>query len=129
MRLTTPITTSLTTQSLIDVVAAELGAERHHVASVVTTTFDAMARAVASGHRVVLTNLITIVPHEIAETVRRNPRTGEMTTYEAYQAVRFRTSRGFADAVRQRDPNATVRKAGKGQARLRAPKATSTATE
>ncbi|WP_432169112.1 HU family DNA-binding protein [Streptomyces sp. 1222.5] len=110
----TPITTRLNTTRLIEVVAADMGTTTDAVRETVMTTFDAIARANASGHDVAITNFVTFVSHRVRRANRRNPQTGEMFTAAAHQAVRFRVSDHLADAVRRRDRKVTIRKAAPG---------------
>ncbi|MGV4984557.1 HU family DNA-binding protein [Streptomyces sp. NRAIS4] len=106
MKKKTRITRRLNTTQLIAVVAA--------VSDTVMATFDAIARANASGHDVAITNFVTFISHRVKRTRRRNPQTGEIFTAAAHQAVRLRVSDHLAAAVRRRDRNVTIRKAPKG---------------
>lgn len=114
MKKPSPIKNRLTTTTLIDVVAADLDTSSAAVRDTVLATFDAIARANASGHDVAITNFVTFVSHRVKRTRRRNPQTGEPVTVPAHQAVKFRVSDHLADAVRRRDRTVTIRKAPKG---------------
>jgi nucleoid DNA-binding protein len=110
----TPIEARVTTTRLIEIVAADMGSTPDAVRDTVMTTFDAIARANASGHDVAITNFVTFVAHRLKRAQRRNPQTGEMFTSPAHQVVRFRVSDHLADAVRRHDRKVTIRKAPKG---------------
>ncbi|MFF8406962.1 HU family DNA-binding protein [Streptomyces sp. NPDC015684] len=112
-RLTT-IDTRLNTTRLIEVVAADMDTTPDAVRDTVMTTFDAIARANASGYDVAITNFVTFISHLVKRANRRNPQTGETFTSPAHQVVRFRVSDHLADAVRRRDRKVTIRKAPKG---------------
>ncbi|MFJ9114437.1 HU family DNA-binding protein [Streptomyces sp. NPDC102394] len=113
----TRITQRLTTTTLIDVVAADLGTKPTGQAPVhdtVMATFDAIARANASGHDVAVTNFGTWFSYRAKAVTRRNPQNDEPIPVPAHQAVRFRVSPTLAELVRRRDRNASIRKAPKG---------------
>ncbi|MGW0581940.1 HU family DNA-binding protein, partial [Streptomyces sp. NPDC002920] len=109
-----PINNRLNTTRLIEIVAADVDSTPEKVRDTVMATFDAIARANASGHDVAITNLVTFVSRRVKKTRRRNPQTGEWFTAAAHQAVRVRVSDHLADAVRRRDRKVTIRKAPKG---------------
>ncbi|MFD1656949.1 HU family DNA-binding protein [Streptomyces caeni] len=111
-----PITERLTTTTLIDVVAADLGIPTDQARAAVTATFDAIARATASGHDVAVTNFGTWISYRTKQRKARDPRNGEQVMVAAHQKVRFRVSPHLADAVRRRDRKASVRKAPSGRA-------------
>ncbi|MCX3059596.1 HU family DNA-binding protein [Streptomyces beihaiensis] len=110
----TPVKNRLNTTQLIAVVAADLGTDPAAVRDTVMATFDAIARANASGHDVAITNFVTFISHRVKRTKRRNPQTGDTFTAPAHQVVRVRVSPTLADAVRRRDRKVTIRKAPKG---------------
>ncbi|MET7477961.1 HU family DNA-binding protein [Streptomyces sp. NPDC005648] len=110
----TPITKRLTTTTLINHVAADLGTLPDEVRPTVMATFDAIARANASGHDVAITNFVTFVSHQVKRRTVRNPQTGEAIPVPAHRVVRLRVSGHLADAVRRRDRRVTIRKAAKG---------------
>jgi nucleoid DNA-binding protein len=109
----TRITTRLNTTRLLEVVAADCGTTTDAVRPVVLATFDAIARANASGHDVAITNFVTFISHRVTRSLRRNPQNNEPVVSPAHQVVRLRVSRHLADAVRRKDRNVTIRKAGK----------------
>lgn len=110
----TRITKPLTTTSLIDVVAADVAKPTDEVHEVLMATFDAIARATASGHKVAITNFGTWFPYRAKRRQSRNPQTGELVMVAAHQAVRFRNSDRLAELVRNRDRRASIRKLPKG---------------
>ncbi|MEU8907023.1 HU family DNA-binding protein [Streptomyces mirabilis] len=110
----TRITKPLTTTSLIDVVAADVDKPAAEVHEVVMATFDAIARATASGHKVAVTNFGTWFPYRAKRRRSRNPQTGEPVMVAAHQALRFRTSDRLVELVRKRDRRASIRKLPKG---------------
>ncbi|MET7776270.1 HU family DNA-binding protein [Streptomyces mirabilis] len=110
----TRITKPLTTTSLIDVVAADVDMPTDQVHEVVMATFNVIARATASGHKVAVTNFGTWVPYRAKRRMSRNPQNGQPVTVAAHQAVRFRTSDRLAELVRNRDRRASIRKLPKG---------------
>lgn len=114
MKKPTRITDRVTTTTLIKIVAADTGAKPADVRDTVMATFDAIARANASGHDVAITNFVTFMARRLKRAQRRNPQTGEMFTSPAHQVVRIRVSDHLADAVRRRDRQVTIRKAPKG---------------
>ncbi|MCI3277477.1 HU family DNA-binding protein [Streptomyces cylindrosporus] len=112
----TRITERLNTTKLIEVVAADLDTTPAAVRPMVMATFNAIARANASGYDVAITNFVTFFSRKLKRAKRRNPRTGEMIMSPAHQVVRFRVSDHLADAVRRQDRKVTISKAAKGTA-------------
>ncbi|MBY8341965.1 HU family DNA-binding protein [Streptomyces spinosirectus] len=113
----TIITRRLTTTSLLEVVANDLGSTPAAVRPAVMATFDAIARANASGHDVAITNFVTFVSHRVKRSTRRNPQTNETFISPAHRVVRLRVSDHLAEAVRRGDRKVTIRKAPKGTAK------------
>ncbi|MGW3152718.1 HU family DNA-binding protein [Streptomyces sp. NPDC001089] len=111
----TRITAALTTTSLIETVAADTGMPREDVREVVMSTFDVVARAMASGHNVAVTNFGTWISYRTNKRKARNPQNGATVVVPAHQAMKFRTSRTLAGLVRRRaSATASIRKAPKG---------------
>lgn len=110
----TPITERLNNTRLIEVVAADLGVSKDTASAAVMATFNAVARAVASGHSVAITNFGTWLPYDTPARTAVNPQTGEPISIPGHQKMRFRVSPNLADAVRRKDRAATIRKAPKG---------------
>ncbi|MEU7403840.1 HU family DNA-binding protein [Streptomyces sp. NPDC044948] len=111
----TRITRPLTTTTLIETVASDLGVQPADVHDTVMATFDVIARAAASGHKVAITNFGTFRPYRVGARTVRDPRTGDTWQDGAHQKVGFRVSPSLADAVRRRlAASATIRKLPKG---------------
>lgn len=104
------ITAPLTTSTLIDAVAAELGISRPQAHETVMVVFGIIARATAAGHKVAVTNFGTWLPHKAKRRRTRNPHTGDLMWVPAQQVLRFKVSPALADAVRRRDRHASIRK-------------------
>lgn len=113
----TRITNRLTTTTLIETVAADLGISKADAHEMVMVTFDAIARANASGHDVAVTNFGTFRSYKVKARQARNPQNGDIVTVPAHQKVGFRVSPTLADAVQRRDRGASIRKAPKGTAK------------
>ncbi|MYR56017.1 hypothetical protein GTY54_07050 [Streptomyces sp. SID625] len=125
MKKPTPIDARLTTTRLIAVVAADCGIPFPKAHEVVMATFDVIARAAAAGHDVAVTNFGTWLSSTAASRKARNPTNDKPVLVPAHQRVRFRVSPHLMDAVRRRDPEATIRKAPKGS---KSPAAAATTT-
>ncbi|MFG2900943.1 HU family DNA-binding protein [Streptomyces zaomyceticus] len=104
-------TTRLNTVALAEAVATELDVSNTDGRRIVQAVFDVIARAVAGGHPVAITNFGTFLPIERAARTARNPQTGQPVTVPANTDVRFRVSPGLRATVRTADPaSATIRK-------------------
>ncbi|MFF9238429.1 HU family DNA-binding protein [Streptomyces sp. NPDC014776] len=114
MKKPTRITRDLTTTSLIEVVAADTDIPVREAREIVIATFDAIARASASGYKVSITNFVSFLPYRTKRRKAHNPQNGESITVPAHQVVRIRQSAKFVDMIRRRDRKATIRKAPKG---------------
>lgn len=121
MRKKIPITQRLTTSTLVSVVSAETGLDSDDVYETVIATFDAIARAAASGHDTAITNFGTFVSYRTKRRFARNPQTGGRMDVPAHQAVKFRATAPLNDAVRRRVRTFTIRKAPKGAKTAPAP--------
>ncbi|MFJ8153896.1 HU family DNA-binding protein [Streptomyces sp. NPDC094468] len=106
----TPITERLTTTTLIEVVAADLGRKPADVRDTITATFDAIARANASGQDVAISRFVTFRAYRVPSRTARNPATGELMKVPAHRVIRFRVSDYLADAVRRGDRRVSTRK-------------------
>lgn len=107
-------TSRLNTMALAEAVATELGIPHTDGRAVVQAVFDVIARAVAGGNPVAVTNFGTFLPVDQPARVRRNPQNGLPVEVPAHQDVRFRVSPGLRTAVRTADPvRVTIRKAPK----------------
>ncbi|MFE6225446.1 HU family DNA-binding protein [Streptomyces sp. NPDC057854] len=108
------LTTRLNTVLLAEAVAAELDVPVADGRAAVQAVFDVIARAVAGGHPVAITNFGTFLPIAQPTRMRRNPQNGVFVEVPAHQDVRFRVSPGLRMTVRAADPaRATIRKAPK----------------
>jgi DNA-binding protein HU-beta len=116
MKKTSPtrITGPLTTTSLGEVVAADLGITPDEANQIVVAVFSAVGRALIAGHKVAITNFGTFAPYRTKKRNSRNPNTGEAVISQAHRAARFRISPTLAGAVRRRDRLFSIRKAPKG---------------
>ncbi|MHA4776034.1 HU family DNA-binding protein [Streptomyces sp. MSC1_001] len=104
-------TTRLNTTALGEAVAAELDIPQADGRAAVQAVFDVIARAVAGGYPVAVTNFGTFLPIEQPARTRRNPQTGAPVDVSAHQDIRFRVSDGLRATVRTADPvRATIRK-------------------
>ncbi|MFB7589335.1 HU family DNA-binding protein [Streptomyces sp. NPDC056169] len=104
----------LSTTGLGEAVAAELDIPLADGSLAVQAVFNVIARAVAGGHSVAVTNFGTFLPVERAARIARNPQTGQPVTVPANADVRFRVSPGLRATVRTADPeSATIRKSPK----------------
>ena len=117
MIIPTPITERLTTTSLSDIVAADLGIQPKDAYTVVSAVFDAIARAAASGHDVAITNFGTWFSYRTPPATRRNPQTNEPVSIPERQNVRFRTAPAFTTAVHAQNTGFTIRKTGTSRKR------------
>ncbi|MFJ3097389.1 HU family DNA-binding protein [Streptomyces hydrogenans] len=104
-------TARLNTVLLAEAVAAELDIPAADGRAAVQAVFDVIARAVAGGHPVAVTNFGTFLPVDQPARTRRNPQDGSPLEVPAHQDVRFRVSPGLRTTVRTADPvRATIRK-------------------
>ncbi|MER6515218.1 HU family DNA-binding protein [Nonomuraea sp. NPDC001636] len=107
-------TTRLNTVALAEAVATELDIPHADGRAAVQAVFDVIARAVAGGHPVAVTNFGTFLPIEQPARTRRNPQNGAPVDVPEHRDVRFRVSPGLRATVRTADPvRATIRKAPK----------------
>ncbi|WDO09912.1 HU family DNA-binding protein [Streptomyces murinus] len=129
MKKPTPIEGRLNTTRLIEVVAADCDIPLPKAQEIVMATFDAIARAAASGHDVAVVNFGTWLSYRAAPRTARNPQHGTPVAVPAHQKVRFRVSPQLADAVRRGDLEATIRKAPRGSKSPAQTAATTSAAE
>lgn len=97
----------LNTTALADAVAAELDISQRAARRTVAAVLGVIARNVAAGHPVAVTNFGTWLPRTLQERGSFNPATGERITAPAKPVVRFRPSPRFVDQLQADDP-ATV---------------------
>lgn len=107
----TPITGRVNTTRLVEIVAAETCWSIDDTHEVVLATLNVIARAMASGHSVVLTNFGTFSPVWLKERNARNVHAGEMTVVPARWAPRVKFSGATLDGVRNQDSSVVVNKA------------------
>lgn len=94
-----------------EAVAAEMGLSKMEGHRAVMAVLDIIARAVAGGHPVNVTNFGTWIPVQLEERTARNPATGESVVVPARQGLRFRQAPRLQELVREADPEtATIRK-------------------
>ena len=106
----TRITAPLTTTTLSQVVAADLGITPDEANEMVVAVFSAIGRAVIAGHKVAVSRFGTFLPYRTKKRNSRNPMTGEALIAPAHRAVRFRYSKTLTGAVRNRDRAFSIRK-------------------
>ncbi|MGW4850189.1 HU family DNA-binding protein [Streptomyces sp. NPDC004288] len=107
-------TSRLNTVALGEAVAAELNVPLADGRRAVEAVFTVIARALAAGHPVAVTNFGTFLPVTREARTGRNPQTGATVPIPAAPDVRFRVSPGLRTTVRTADPvRATIRKAPK----------------
>jgi DNA-binding protein HU-beta len=105
------ITGPLNGTRLAEAVAAEMGISRREGKRAVEAVLGIIARSVAGGHPVNVTNFGTWIPVQVDERTARNPATGEPVVVPARQELRFRQSPRLQELVREADPEtATIRK-------------------
>lgn len=93
---------------LAALVAADLGLSRADSRRTVAAVLDNIARTVAAGHPVAITNFGSWHPVLAAERTARNPQTGATVTVPSTTRVRFRAAPRFRDAVRAGAPDAAA---------------------
>ena len=111
---------NLNKQSLADAVASETGLARSVAYDMLETAFDIMAREVAQGGTVSITNFLSLERVEKKVRMARNPHTGERIEVPARLAVRVKVAPQLNQFANSDDPSlTTIRKKGKGPARKR----------
>jgi DNA-binding protein HU-beta len=112
---------NLNKQSLADAVASEMGLARSVAYEALETAFDIMAREVAQGGTVSITNFLSMERVEKKVRMARNPHTGERIEVPARLAVRVKVAPQLNQFANSEDPSlTTIRKKGKGPARKQA---------
>ena len=84
---------------LVNVVAAETGAQKKAVDAVITATFKAITDALKEGDKVSLIGFGTFEVKEAAEREGRNPKTGETIKIAASKRPAFTASKVLKDEV------------------------------
>jgi DNA-binding protein HU-beta len=107
----------LTKDSLTSLVADVTGVSKPVTAHVLETAFDAIAKRVASGYKVTVSNFGSWGRIERPERFARNPQNGERILVEKRNDVKFHPAARFvAFTNSDRPEEATIRKIPKGQA-------------
>ncbi|MFF0139732.1 HU family DNA-binding protein [Streptomyces sp. NPDC005227] len=91
-------------------VANETGMTEAEALAAVWATFDAIARVVAGGARVRVTNFGSFEPVVRLSRRSRNPLTGERIMTVEHTAPRFRATGEFPEMVRRGDGGGSIRK-------------------
>lgn len=91
-------------------VAAETGMTEPEALEAVWATFDAIARSVAGGARVRVTNFGSFEPVVRPSRRSRNPQTGGTFMTVEHSAPRFRATGEYPEMVRRGDVNGSIRK-------------------
>lgn len=107
----TPITGRVNTTRLVEIVAAETRRSIDDTHEVVLTTLNVIARAMASGHNVVLTNFGTFSPVWLKERNVRNPSEGGIMVRPAQWRPRVKFSGATLEGVRSQDRTVDINKA------------------
>lgn len=94
--------------ALGEAVAATLGVSIEDGHQAVAAVLDTIARTVAAGHQVAVTNFGTFVPKHVPARKAWNPATGDPILVEAGMRVHFRVSPQLQAAVKAHDPDAAV---------------------
>lgn len=110
--------TNLNKQSLAKALAEETGLAGIVAQEALETMCDIIARTVAGGGSVSITNFISIKRVDKASRMARNPHTGDRVQIPPRRAVKVTVSPRFNGFANLGDPGtATIRKAGKGPAK------------
>lgn len=94
--------------ALGEAVAAALGVSIEDGHQAVAAVLDTIARTVAAGHQVAVTNFGTFVPKHLPARKAWNPQTGDPVVVEAGTKLHFRVSPQLQAAVKANDPDAAV---------------------
>jgi len=98
-----------------EAVADDLGCSKEDGLLAVEAVLDAIARTVAGGETVRVTNFGTWLPVQRPERTARDPRNGDPITVPARQEMSFIQSDRLRELIRAADPEtATIRKLPKG---------------
>ena len=94
--------------ALGEAVAAELGTSHEQGQRALNAVLNVIARTVAAGHSVTVSNFGTWLPKHVPARKRRNPQTGGSLVVPAHTWLVFRASDQLQDAVKAHDPEAAV---------------------
>lgn len=89
-------------------VAAELGISQEKGRQAVAAVLNVIARTVAAGHPVTVTNFGAFLPEQKTPRNAWNPQTGQPHTIPARTWLKFRPSPQLQEAVVAGDPDAAV---------------------
>ncbi|MBQ4071737.1 MAG: HU family DNA-binding protein [Clostridia bacterium] len=84
---------------LVNVVAAETGAQKKAVDAIISATLEAITAALKEGDKVSLIGFGTFEVKEAAEREGRNPKTGETIKIAASKRPAFTASKVLKDEV------------------------------
>lgn len=84
---------------LVNVVAAETGAQKKAVDAIISATLEAITAALKEGDKVSLIGFGTFEVKEAAEREGRNPKTGETIKIAASKRPAFAASKVLKDEV------------------------------
>jgi DNA-binding protein HU-beta len=100
--------------TLAEALAAEMGFKGSVARETVETLFDIMARSVATGYTVSVTNFLSMERVDKDPRIARNPHTGETISVPERKAIRIVVSPRLNAYANSSDPSqATIRKSGK----------------
>lgn len=102
----------LNRKALTERVAHNLGVEPIAVADTVLATCEEIARIVAGGGRISISNFGTFRPHVLPARNGRNPVTGELLQIPEITLMKFVATGRAKDMVRNGDSNRSIRKRG-----------------
>lgn len=110
--MTEQITGILNRRDLAERVASNQGVDVSLVADTVFAVFEEIARAVAAGGTISISNFGTFRPHTMAGHPGHNPATGESLLIPDITLLKFKASGHARDMVRTGDSNRSIRKMG-----------------
>ncbi|MFJ2178928.1 HU family DNA-binding protein [Streptomyces sp. NPDC087851] len=102
-------------QILTAAVVRDTGVTHAVARTAVTSVFDAIARSLAVGETITISNFGTFAPVTLRERRSHNPATGAPLTAPETVVPRFRARGRLRDMVRDQDPTASVRKLPAGR--------------
>lgn len=109
---------SLNKQGLAKALSEQTGLSGSVSADVVETLFDIMARTVATGGSVSVTNFLSMERVDKDPRIARNPHTGESIQIPSRRAIRVHIAPRLRDFANSDHPEkTTIRKMGKGAAK------------
>lgn len=107
--------TNLNKQSLADALADRMGLARSVAYEAVETVFDIIARTVAQGNTVSITNFASLELVTKQSRMARNPHNGDRIMVPSRKAVKFNVAPRLTEFANSVDPSqTTIRKQAKG---------------